>query len=177
MSYFNQVKITMVEFAKGKYIIISLVMLFIFVFLMRGRKGHLDERFGYSPNDAYSLMNHLGNKGRRSYFSFLWLDFGVIVFLGIILLIVIAILLNKLAVEDKWSLLFLLPIVRGIFDILENIFIMIILSNYPRRLNIVVNAASIMTQLKWVTMILSIVSIIALTVIVLIKAFMIKKAC
>lgn len=176
MTDFKKVKTAIRKFATGKHIIISILFLLLFVLLIKDGKGYLDMRFGYSPDDTYKIIGGLDTSGRRSYLSFLGLDFGIIVFLSITLLLVIALLLKKLGMDEKWALSYLLPLARGVFDILENIFIMIILLNYPERLNGIAEVGSIMTQLKWISMIITMVFIIFLAVRVLLKPIK-RKNC
>lgn len=176
MIHFKKMKTAIQKFATGKHIIISILFLVLFIFLIKDGKGHLDMRFGYSPDDAYKIMGGLGISGRHSYLSYLGLDFGIIVFLSITLLLVTAFLLKKLGMNEKWTLSYLLPLARGVFDILENIFIMMILLNYPKRLKGIAEVASIMTQLKWTSMIITMAFIIILAVRVLLKRIK-RKNC
>lgn len=176
MIHFKKMKTAIQKYATGKHIIISILFLVLFIFLIKDGKGHLDMRFGYSPDDAYKIIGSLGSAGRYSYLRFLGLDFGIIIFLIITLLLVIAFLLKKLGMYEKWALSYLLPLARGVFDILENIFIMIILLNYPERLNGIAEVGSIMTQLKWTSMIITMVFVIILTVRVLLKSIK-RKNC
>lgn len=171
----KKVKSTIERFATYKYIIISVTILFLFLLLMRSKDGdYLDGRFFYNSNDAYKIISDLGVTGRSSYLSFLGLDFGIIIFFSIIMLLVIAILLKKLKMNDKWTFVYLLPFARGICDTFENILIIPILLNYPERLNVIANIASIMTGLKWILMIIMMIHIITLAVMLLVKSIICK---
>lgn len=173
---FIKAKIIIEKHATCKHIIISIVALFLFLLLMKSKDGdYLDIRFSYSSNEAYKVISDLGVVGRSSYLSYLSLDFGIIVFLSIILLLFIAILLKKLKMNDKWTLIYLLPFTRGICDIVENILIMIILINYPKRLNAIADTGGIVTGLKWILMIITMVFIAILAFMILFKTIRIKK--
>lgn len=169
MINFKKLKIRIQNLATIKYIIISTAILLFFVYLNSGRIGYLDMRFSYNPEKAYQIISDLGNLGRQSYISFLILDFGIIIFLAITQLLIIVCLLKKLAMKSKCTFLYLSPLIRGIFDILENFSIIIILLNYPKRIFGIAMTASMMTKLKWISMIITMAVIIILTVMLIWK--------
>ena len=172
----NKVKITIQKFATGKYLIISIVILFFLLFSMRSVDGnYLDMRFGYNADEAFNVISNLGVMGRKSYLSYLGLDFGVIIFLSMTLLLIIAILLKELKRNDKWAILYLFPLARGICDIFENILIMIIIFIYPKRLDGVANTSGMVTKFKWILMIITMIFIAIFIFIVLVKKIRFKK--
>ncbi|WP_041710726.1 hypothetical protein [Clostridium pasteurianum] len=77
--------------------------------------------------------------------------------------------------KSKCTFLYLSPLIRGIFDILENFSIIIILLNYPKRIFGIAMTASIMTKLKWISMIITMAVIIILTVMLIWKNVKIKE--
>jgi len=178
MKGLEKVKTTIEKFATGKYLASSIVLLSFFLIRMRSDDGnYLDMRFGYSSKDAYKVINDLGIMGRSSYLSFLGIDFGIIAFFSISMLLLIAILLKKLKMNDKWTFTYLLPLVRGVFDIFENIFIMLILLKYPKRLDTIAEIGGIMTRFKWIFMIITMALIIIFAAMLLIKSIRSKKNC
>lgn len=150
--------------AAVRYIVISTVILFFFGSLTRGMAETLDMKFYYSPDMAYKIINNLGYQGTKSYIGFLISDFGVIIFLAVTQMLIIACLLKKLAKQEKRVPFYFPPIVRGIFDLFENTLIMIMLLNYPVTFPVAAGAAGVMTLLKWVSMAVTMAVIIILTV-------------
>ncbi|MHB8063104.1 MAG: hypothetical protein ACYDG2_10805 [Ruminiclostridium sp.] len=85
--------------------------------------------------------------------------------------LIIACLLKNLIWQSKWTLLYLLPIIRGLFDILENASIIILLLNYLRRFYGIATAAGVVTLFKWITMAITMAVIIILIVMLMCKNF------
>ncbi len=163
------------KFATIKYITISTVIMLFFAFLLRSDVSYLDGRFVYGSDVAYKIIDDLGFSGRWTYINVLSLDFGVIVFLAGTQVLIIDCLLNKLKCHSKWVVLYFLPIIRGIFDILENASIAILLLNYPKRFYGIATAAGVFTLFKWITMTITMAVIILLVVMLIWKTFRGKK--
>ncbi len=176
MNVMYGMKTTMEKHAKGKWIVVSLVLLLPFLFLMKRVEGdYLDGRFGYNSNDAYELIDHLGDVGQKSYLDFLGLDDGIILFFSIVLLLVMGVLSKKLKLGDKWAFIYALPLLRATCDLFENVLITILLYKYPSRLDAVADLSGLATGLKWIFMMTTIALIACLSCMVLWKAISRKK--
>jgi hypothetical protein len=93
---------------------------------------------GYNAEYVNSLMNTLGEHGRDAYLYFqLPLDMIYPFIFGISYCLIFAYFLNKLGKLKSPLIYFcLLPLIAGIFDYLENIGIITILSNFPNHSNL-----------------------------------------
>lgn len=112
----------------------------------------LDMKFGYTYGTAYNLLANLGSSGRAEYVKYLYFDYLFILILGAAHLTVIAYILKELMAHDRWNLLLLLPVARGILDFIENCLILNMLFSYPKRLPGIATAAGMITRTKWITM-------------------------
>jgi|GEM_PF-3639214 hypothetical protein len=126
----------------------------------------LDFEYGYSVDKAYDILDRLNIEGRNTYFrNILTVDMVFPVLYGIFLLVLISFLLNKINTHKKIFLcLIYLPFIISFFDILENILISILLINFPTKLIILSNIASIFTIIKFSATIFVIVIIVYLLI-------------
>lgn len=111
-----------------------------------------DTSFYYSPEDLYQMAGEYGETGRQSYIHARW-TFDLIFPL---------VYTTFLAVGISWfsqrlnnwpeilNLANLLPILGGLFDLLENIAVTLVFSTYPTWLYAALVSASIFTPIKWV---------------------------
>jgi len=98
-----------------------------------GASGPIDLLFFPSPAQSYSIVEALGEAGRASY-RLTELSVDVIYPLSYTLfysLLITALLQRTLDRESRWQLLNLLPFGALVFDLLENIGIVSMLSIYP----------------------------------------------
>ena len=108
---------------------------------------------GYGPDYVMSLLETLGEEGRRVY---LWnqipLDmFYPCLFATAYSFLLFYILKNLLIKESKWFFLSFLPIAGGLFDYLENIGIILMLNSYPSFSSFLARLTSIFSVLKSVS--------------------------
>lgn len=109
----------------------------------------LDLKFNYSPKTAYNIIFELGKEGRNAYkLSEILIDTPYALIYGFTYaFIIISILkINKL---HKLKYLSITPLLISLFDILENTGIIIMISNYPKKLETINNFTSSFTSLKW----------------------------
>ena len=105
---------------------------------------------GYTQEYAVSLLNAIGPEGRNAYLSLqLPLDF---VYPGLFIIsysLMFAWLLKKnFDLQSKVYYALYLPIVAGLFDYLENVFVILMLKTYPNLSSGLVAAASFATLAK-----------------------------
>lgn len=105
---------------------------------------------GYDAEYVRTLFNTLGEKGRQAYlFNQIPVDMIYPFLFGVSYSLVLAYFLNKL--DKLRGLLFyfcLLPIAAGLFDYLENVGIITMLTSYPDFTNLSVTTTNIFTVLK-----------------------------
>lgn len=106
--------------------------------------------FGYSYEHAHQLLNQLGGEGRDLYLSLqLPADFIYPGLFAITYALIFVWLLKKL-IQPSSKLFYgaLVPIFAGLFDYLENIFIIKMINSYPNLDSSMVSIASTFTLLK-----------------------------
>jgi hypothetical protein len=129
--------------------------------------GILDTEINYSSEQAYSILERMGDNGRGFYLRLLLID--LIFPISYCLFMISCIFLLSSRVYRFADRLALAPIIALLFDYLENASIIVILTNYPNELVSLVQAASIFTIIKWCFIVVSYVSILALLVLFLIS--------
>jgi hypothetical protein len=141
--------------------------------------GHsiLDMEFtGYSVEKAYNILEALGEEGRAFDMKYIVpLDFPFPLSYGLFYFVSLTFIAKKMFKNLKKPWLF--GIIGGfatLFDWLENLMIINLLQNYPKRLNGAASIASVFTQLKGLfiasTMGLIVIGLLALVI----KAFYVK---
>jgi hypothetical protein len=97
----------------------------------------LDMQIGYTPDDAYMLLEGLGSEGRQAYA--VMLSTGDMLFpiaYSLLFATIAAWLLARVAPPDHWAhRLSLVALVAGISDIAENLSIMAMILTFPQRLD------------------------------------------
>jgi len=88
----------------------------------------LDSRFHYTLDDAFTFFKKIGKDGRATYRSFYVQGYDVVI--PMIMDTLFSGLLSNLY---PGSLLNLLPFVRFVCDMTENVCVLILLENYPGR--------------------------------------------
>ena len=136
-----------------------------------GGANILDFEFGYSTARAYSVFESLGNEGRAFYLArILPLDFVFPLSYMAFYFAWIALLQRHVFGHQKMvSSLLLIPIFAMLFDWAENLGVLMMLHRYPTVLGGVCAVSSAMTILKFVGTMLSIGTIAALLIMVLMK--------
>lgn len=124
--------------------------------------GILDLEKYYFPQYAYEILEAQGEIGRNFYKNLLIrLDFLLPLSYSLCWMSILIMLFRKwLPIESKWQKLSLLPILAGLFDYIENIFILKMLIDYPARHFKLAAIANIMTVLKELFTALSLIMIL-----------------
>jgi hypothetical protein len=151
------------KIATGKgLLILGIILIVILVLLLTkplgvaqlreysGGVGTLDGEFGYSPQHAYKILDSQGEKGRQVALVILGLDFLFLLTYMLFWPALLIIIYQKwLPASNGWQKIALAPVLAGIADCLENILIIIMITNYPGRFLGVATAANVMTISKW----------------------------
>ena len=105
---------------------------------------------GYTPDYAISLLEALGSEGRATYLTLqLPLDFLYPGLFAITYSLLLTWLFNKGAeVGSRIFYFSLVPMLAGLFDYIENVFIILMLKSYPDMSLSLVELASFFTVLK-----------------------------
>ena len=111
----------------------------------------LEERFGYSPSEAFDWLQSLGPAGREAYRSFQWFDSVNAIFMAIALTLSLVFTLGRLTSEHNWlRLAILLPALGLLSELVENMLLLILLSQFPSGSAGTVNLAATITPIKLV---------------------------
>lgn len=122
----------------------------------------LDLRFAYSPAEAYATLDGLGHAGRRMYAL---AEATADVFYPLATAFFFALLLARLQRRThRPAWLPLWPFVTLLIDFLENTALITLLLNYPQKMTALAQLASALTTLKWVSVGVTVVAILALVV-------------
>jgi hypothetical protein len=122
-----------------------------------------DLPFSYSTEQIYTIFKSYGSQGRE------WntlMQFTIYAVYPLVNAILISLLILKvygrLALKESFiKVLFLLPAVALLADYIENMSLVLMLVNYPYKLEMVSRLANVCTQAKWILLLMS----IALTII------------
>ncbi len=117
-----------------------------------GGVGLPEMQFGYEPDRLYYIIEQLGSGGRLFYLRFLLYDFIFIAAFALTQAELMKIFMGKALINSKWRYAISLSYLRGFFDIMENILIIIILTHYPTRLYLLAKLACLSTTLKFITL-------------------------
>lgn len=126
----------------------------------------LDLRESYTPDEAYTLLETLGEQGRYFYARMLLvLDFAFPLSYALFLAVAITYLFHGLLPKDNMIIrINLLPIAAGLADYMENILILDMLFTYPKKVNLVAVLANYMTAAKnflmWISLILLLLGLV-----------------
>lgn len=112
----------------------------------------LDMGFGYSYKDVYNLFNVLGVDGREIYARYFCIDFVFIASFAFVQNYILKWAMGNLVLKSKWRVLLCISYFRGLFDILENIIILVLLANFSKNTLWLVAVSSFFTQLKFVVL-------------------------
>jgi hypothetical protein len=112
----------------------------------------LDLRFGFSPDDAYEIINSYGDEGRvKMLFIGQVIDSIYPLVYTLFDILAITFLFNKiLPANSQLKSLNLFPVFAMVFDFLENHFVGKLITIYPEHNDGTVQLASTFNQLKWV---------------------------
>lgn len=164
--------------------VISLLILFIIAYvLINGNLGVaklnkitegvsiLDIEPGYSASQAYDLLKKQGELGRKLYKNtIIPMDFFFLTIYTFFFLSTIHYLGSKYIKKEKFlQYITFIPILAGVFDCIENILILNMLSLYPSQLLPLATASSIFTILKTIFTLVSMLLIIISLLIVIAK--------
>ncbi|WP_261827108.1 hypothetical protein [Inconstantimicrobium mannanitabidum] len=141
-----------------------------FLVYSKGKKM-LDMQFGYNSIDVYQLFKTLKRKGRLIYIKSLYVDCIFTISYIFVQNYILKFAMGKTILGTRWRILLSTAYLRGLFDIMENIFILTLLYKYKIKLPILVTMASCITIFKFIFLGIWVISI----PLVLIVRLMMKK--
>lgn len=149
--------------------VIVIITFFATLFIMRVFEPHfqalsnqtktLDMRFNYNSIEAYNLLDTLGTQGRHTYINILLIDFIFIASFALLQNFILKYIMGEKLLGTKLRRLLLISYLRGASDIIEDIFILIIIKRYPLRISSLVTYSGFFTKLKFIFLGLWIISI------------------
>lgn len=122
-----------------------------------------DLPFSYSTEQIYKIFKSYGSQGREWNTLMQITIYAVYPLINAILISLLIIkVYGKLVLKENFiKVLFLIPAVALLADYIENMCLVLMLVNYPYKLESVASLANVSTQAKWIFLLIS----IALTVI------------
>jgi hypothetical protein len=153
----------LVKNAKGWLILLMMGLFFLFnlVIMPNGKKwlggttdevGAIDLTFGASPETLFEKVAAYGEQGRNAYRIFaLTADVGYPIVYSIFLGLAITWFFRRAFPAGSWlQWLNLVPFAALVFDILENLGIVGLLSTYPQQLTWLAYLTIILNVIKWI---------------------------
>lgn len=127
---------------------------------LSGREGLLDLMPYYSAQEAFAALSHYGPAGRDLYTRFLAADFVFIPIYSIGFAFLMTRTVRAVCMEStSWSWLNLLPFGIGLFDSIENLSILAMLSLYPDTSAMIGTLSGIATLCKHLLTLLTLLSL------------------
>jgi hypothetical protein len=110
-----------------------------------------DTSFFYLPDDLYQMAEEYGETGRQAYIHARWtFDLAFPLVYTAFLTFGISWFVQRLSGwGEAWKLTNLLPVLGGIFDLLENTGTTLAMGVYPARPDWILVSASLFTPIKW----------------------------
>lgn len=170
--------------ANGKALLILFLVLLPFnIFLFPARSERLralscqsnpvlDARFGYSPEEAYGVVDALGAEGRRLYaVTQVSLDLAYPALYSLLLSGLLALTLTHgFPGHRRLAWLAFLPFAMALADLAENLSLTAMMLTYPPALTWLARLANLFTLVKWALGIASIVLIVVASAAWLLRA-------
>lgn len=135
------------------------------------------EMGGYSVNQAYDILEALGEEGRNFEMKYIVpLDFPFPLAYGSFYFLLISLLTKNIFKKMKrpW-LIGLIGFCATLFDWLENVMIIQLLNNYPQRIEDVATLANIFTRLKSTFTMISMLLIVLGCIVLLVKRILTRS--
>jgi len=129
---------------------------------LSGQEGLLDLMPYYTAQEAFIALDHYGVAGRELYYRFLAADYIFIIVYSFGFAFLLTRAVRSLSIESNFLLrLNLLPLCIGIFDCIENLSILTMLSIYPDTSIAVGTLSGIATLCKNLLTLLTLLSIVS----------------
>lgn len=126
----------------------------------------LDLTPAYSPNEAYALVGSLGDSGRRLYAMVeLTIDVVYPIVYALLFFLVAGAMLRRSPASPRWlERATLLPFVAAALDLVENVFILAIMLEFPRRNDGLARVSSVVTTTKLISLFVTVFLLLLLLV-------------
>ena len=155
--------------ARGWLVLSLIAVFFLFINLPLGDpvliSTSLDGQIGYTPEQAFSAISSYGTTGRT---QMIWIHLGdfilITLYTSLFCLSISWLFKRGYKPNSKMQILNLVPVVGGIFDVMENIWIIIMILIYPTKSLIIGSLSTIFTTGKYI-MGLIIISLLLLGVV------------
>jgi hypothetical protein len=148
-----------VRFSKTPVIILTIVLFLLTNFGFSFMFGEInaaipDLLLFYTAEEIYQLIDSYGSQGREVYIKGMFtLDF----IYPFIYSVMLSLLLFR---ATKTPAISLLPFSILFLDIFENITLLTIVYNFPIRMNLIASAAGVITLLKWIMVLFTVVMLV-----------------
>lgn len=117
-----------------------------------GSERSPDTSFFYTPEDLYQMAEEYGPTGRQAYIRARW-TFDLVfplVYTSFLTLGISWFIQRISGWKEIYRHINLLPVLGGIFDLLENSATTLAMALYPKKVQVLLLSASIFTPIKWV---------------------------
>ncbi len=125
--------------------------------------------WGYNMHSLKEFMDTIGVMGRNDFIKNLYVDFLFILIFMLLTSLFITYLTKKVGIHSSLGYLNLLPFVRSLLDIGENILLLFICTHYPSNFPMLASFSSVVTIIKFVVLWSMIIVILWLCAIIWVK--------
>ncbi len=113
--------------------------------------GPLDLLFSYSPRQAFLHIESYGDlRGKAAILSLTFDTAYPVVYTSLFMVLIYLLVKRVWPMGEKLHLVALIPVFAFVFDLAENVSIVVLLISYPKELDTIARIASTFTSLKWI---------------------------
>jgi hypothetical protein len=131
--------------------------------------------WGYNMHSLKAFLDQIDGIGRDDFVKNLYVDFLFILLFMLLASLLITYLTRKAEIHSSLRYLNLLPIVRSLLDICENIMLLFICMHYPSKFPMLASISSVVTITKFVILWSMVIVILWLCIIILVKHIQRKR--
>ena len=134
-----------------------------------GILAFLDMRFFYTFDDVTEYLTALGETGRTYFIYQKIIDSFFPIGYGLGIALALGYIFRMRDIKSPWHSIILIPIIAAIFDYLENILLTTQIVSFPNISEVIVSIAAIITLIKWIFLLSSIVLLFVAVLIFVVK--------
>jgi hypothetical protein len=125
--------------------------------------------WGYNMHSLKEFLDKIGAIGRQDFVKNLYVDFLFILLFMIFTSLFITYLTRKADIHSSFRYLNLLPILRSLLDVAENMMFLYISMNYPYEFPMLASISSVVTITKFIVLWSMVIVMLLLLIIIIIR--------
>lgn len=153
----------------GAAVFATCVINMLFGQLKLDGEATMDSQTYYTSETFYRYLDIQGESGRQSYLILHIFDYLYIICSSLFMAFAIALIEQSTVGLKRFRALIFLPLIGGLFDVLENVIVDLSIIVYPSRVPLVASVAGVFTVLKLVFLGLSIITLFSMLFLFIIR--------